>query len=109
MLIPQMLNQLQTMANANRLNLTAEQVAMLNQQATFKKAKISFDENGKIKTGEDNTGIQMALAMGITILLFVFISSYSSIIAQEIASEKALESWKLFSLVQKRKPIFMAN
>lgn len=30
----------------------------------------------------------MALAMGITILLFVFISSYSSIIAQEIASEK---------------------
>ena len=51
----------------------------------------------------------MALAMGITILLFVFISSYSSIIAQEIASEKALESWKLFSLVQKRKPIFMAN
>ena len=36
MLIPQMLNQLQTMANANRLNLTAEQVAMLNQQATFK-------------------------------------------------------------------------
>ena len=88
MLIPQMLNQLQTMANANRLNLTAEQVAMLNQQATFKKAKISFDENGKIKTGEDNTGIQMALAMGITILLFVFISSYSSIIAQEIASEK---------------------
>ena len=47
----------------------------------------------------------MALAMGITILLFVFISSYSSIIAQEIASEKALESWKLFSLVQKRKPI----
>ena len=85
MLIPQMLNQLQTMANANRLNLTAEQVAMLNQQATFKKAKISFDENGKIKTGEDNTGIQMALAMGITILLFVFISSYSSIIAQEIA------------------------
>lgn len=88
MLIPQMLNQLQTMANANRLNLTAEQVAMLKQQATFKKAKISFDENGKIKTGEDNTGIQMALAMGITILLFVFISSYSSIIAQEIASEK---------------------
>ncbi len=50
----------------------------------------------------------MALAMGITILLFVFISSYSSIIAQEIASEKkALESWKLFSLVQKRKPIFL--
>lgn len=87
-IILQMLNQLQTMANANRLNLTAEQVAMLNQQATFKKAKISFDENGKIKTGEDNTGIQMALAMGITILLFVFISSYSSIIAQEIASEK---------------------
>lgn len=40
MLIPQMLNQLQTMANANRLNLTAEQVAMLNQQATFKKPKL---------------------------------------------------------------------
>ena len=38
MLIPQMLNQLQTMANANRL--TAEQVAMLNQQATFKKPKL---------------------------------------------------------------------
>ncbi len=28
------------MANANRLNLTAEQVAMLNQQVTFKKPKL---------------------------------------------------------------------
>ncbi len=44
------------MANANRLNLTAEQVAMLNQQATFKKSqKLVFDENGKIKKQEKIT------------------------------------------------------
>ena len=47
----------------------------------------------------------MALAMGITILLFVFISSYSSIIAQEIASEKGTRIMEVILSSTKRKPI----
>ena len=48
----------------------------------------------------------MALAMGIT--KFCYLSS-SAVILQllpkRLLLKKALESWKLFSLVQKRKPI----
>lgn len=86
--ITQQLNQLQTYENANKLDLSAEQLASLSQAAKFSKTKVSFNDKGKMTTGQDNTGIQIALAMGITILLFVIITSYSSIIAQEIASEK---------------------
>ena len=86
--IAQLLNQLQTYEKANNLDLTTEQLTSLSQPANFLKTKVSFDDKGQMTTGKDNTGIQIALSMGITILLFVIITSYSSIIAQEIASEK---------------------
>ncbi|MGK0551417.1 ABC transporter permease [Enterococcus faecalis] len=88
MTITQLLNQLQTSLNAQKLQLNSDQLASLRQPAKFSKTKISFDKDGNMQTGQDNTGVQIALAMGLTILLFVIITSYSSIIAQEIASEK---------------------
>ncbi|MDA9470205.1 ABC transporter permease [Enterococcus sp. 5H] len=88
MTVGQLLNNMQSSINASKLNLTQEQVASLSQPASFSKTKVSFDADGKMKTGQDNTMIQMAVSFVVTIILWVIIITYSSIIAQEIASEK---------------------
>lgn len=88
LMMGQMLNGLQSSLNASKLNLTSEQVASLSQPANFEKTKVSFDENGKMTTGQDNTAIQSTMSFVITIILWVIIITYASIIAQEIASEK---------------------
>ena len=51
----------------------------------------------------------MALAMGITICYLSSSAVILQLLPKRLLLKKALESWKLFSLVQKRKPIFMAN
>lgn len=83
-----LMSQLQSNLRAADLNLSADEIAALAAPATFTKQKVSFDAAGKMSSGEDHSGIQLALVIGITIVLFIFITSYSSIIAQEIASEK---------------------
>ncbi|MBO0441606.1 ABC transporter permease [Candidatus Enterococcus ikei] len=88
MTMSQTLNGLQSSLSASKLNLTADQLASLSQPANFEKTKVSFDDKGKMMTGEDNTGIQSAMSFVITIILWVIIITYASIIAQEIASEK---------------------
>lgn len=86
--IQQTLSQLQSMLRANQLQLSSKEVTALAQPALFEKNKVSFNDQGKMVTGEDNSAIQLVLVIGITVVLFIFITSYSSIIAQEIASEK---------------------
>lgn len=88
LMMGQMLNGLQSSLNASKLNLTTEQLTSLSQPANFEKTKVSFDDNGKMTTGQDNTAIQSAMSFVITIILWVIIITYASIIAQEIASEK---------------------
>ncbi|OJG54242.1 ABC transporter permease [Enterococcus haemoperoxidus] len=88
LMMGQMLNGLQSSLNASKLNLNSEQLASLSQPANFEKTKVSFDDNGKMTTGQDNTAIQSAMSFVITIILWVIIITYASIIAQEIASEK---------------------
>ncbi|ALS00774.1 sodium ABC transporter permease [Enterococcus silesiacus] len=88
LMMSQMLNGLQSSLNASKLNLTSEQVESLSQPANFEKSKVSFDDKGKMTTGQDNTAIQSALSFIITIILWIIIITYASIIAQEIASEK---------------------
>lgn len=86
--IQQMLNGIQSSINAGKLNLTADQVASLQQSANFEKAKVNFDQDGKMTTGIDNTAVQSAISFVLTIVLWIIIITYASIIAQEIASEK---------------------
>ncbi|MEI5988695.1 ABC transporter permease [Enterococcus crotali] len=88
LMMSQMLNGLQSTLNASKLNLTPEQLESLSQSANFEKTKVSFDDKGKMTTGQDNTAIQSALSFIITIILWIIIMTYASIIAQEIASEK---------------------
>ncbi|EOT51399.1 MULTISPECIES: ABC transporter permease [Enterococcus] len=86
--LQQMLSQIQSTLRAQSLDISTEAAASLSQPATFSKTKVSFNDQGKMIQGEDNSAVQLILVIGITIVLFIFITSYSSIIAQEIASEK---------------------
>lgn len=82
------LSQLQSSLRAQALGLGAEEVAAINQPVSVNVQKISFDETGNLQEEIDFSGIRIVVGMMSTILLFIFIVTYASIIAQEIASEK---------------------
>lgn len=88
MTLQQMLNSMQRSNRAQTLGLSPEEVAQLDEPASFTTQKVSFDAAGKMEDKDDYSNIQSVVAMVATILLLVFIMTYASIIAQEIASEK---------------------
>ncbi|WP_270789799.1 ABC transporter permease [Enterococcus diestrammenae] len=88
MTIQQLLNSVQRSARSQALGLTAAEVAQLDTPATFTTQKISFNEAGEVEDKDDYSDLQSVVAMVATVLLLVFIMTYASIIAQEIASEK---------------------
>lgn len=88
MTLQQMLNSMQRSLRAQTLGLSPEEVTQLDEQASFTTQKVSFDAEGKMEDKDDYSNIQSMVAMVATILLLVFIMTYASIIAQEIASEK---------------------
>lgn len=88
MTLQQLLTGIQGTTRAQALGLTPEEVASLSQPATFTKQKVSFDDDGKMSIGEDNSSVQYVIGFAGTIVLFFFIMTYAGIISQEIASEK---------------------
>lgn len=88
LLLQQQLTGIQSMGRASALGLSTEEVASLNQPANLERQKVSFDNQGKMVIGEDNSGLQYAISYAATIALFIVILTYAQIIAQEIASEK---------------------
>ena len=87
MQLQQILSSMQANIRASQLNLTTAQVQKVMEPAKFESTKVIF-ENGKMKNDGGDSGTQFILRFLTTIIMFVFIVSYSSIIAQEIASEK---------------------
>lgn len=85
--LQQILSSMQATIRANQLNLTIAQVQKVMEPAKFESTKVTF-ENGKMQSDGGDSGTQFILSFLTTIIMFVFIISYSSIIAQEIASEK---------------------
>ncbi|MDT2756159.1 ABC transporter permease [Enterococcus asini] len=88
MTLQEMLNSMQRSTRATALGLSGEQVAQLDEPADFTTQKVSFASDGTMDEKADYSDIQSMVAMVATILLLVFIMTYASIIAQEIASEK---------------------
>ncbi|OTP10043.1 ABC transporter membrane-spanning permease [Enterococcus sp. 10A9_DIV0425] len=88
LLIQQQLTGMQSMLRASRLGVSPEEVAKLSQPANFSRQKVSFDSDGKMTIGEDNSTVQYVVSYVATIVLFIIILTYAQIIAQEIASEK---------------------
>lgn len=87
MQLQQILSSMQANIRASQLNLTTAQVQKVMEPAKFESTKVIF-QNGKMKNDGGDSGTQFILSFLTTIIMFVFIVSYSSIIAQEIASEK---------------------
>ncbi|MBO0457427.1 ABC transporter permease [Enterococcus hulanensis] len=85
--LQQILSSMQASIRASQLNLTTAQVQKVMEPAKFESTKVTF-ENGEMQSDDGDSGTQFVLSFLTTILMFVFILSYSSIIAQEIASEK---------------------
>lgn len=94
----QALSNLQLTEISQRLNLTSEQLASVQEaNITIAEQEIKFDDAGKAILASDaaqaakqslERNLKIGAAYVVSILIFMFVMSYSGIIAQEIASEK---------------------
>ena len=84
-----MLSQIQRQVSAQKLGLSAQQLAQLDQQVPLTVNKVTVNDQGRLtKKQEDGAAVQMIIGFACTIILFLFIANYANIIAQEIATEK---------------------
>ncbi|KLO74399.1 ABC transporter permease [Enterococcus cecorum] len=84
-----MLSQIQRQVSAQKLGLSAQQLAQLEQQVPLTVNKLTVNDQGQLtKKQEDGAAVQMIIGFACTIILFLFIANYANIIAQEIATEK---------------------
>ena len=84
-----MLSQIQRQVSAQKLGLSAQQLAQLDQQVPLTVNKVTVNNQGQLtKKQEDGAAVQMIIGFACTIILFLFIANYANIIAQEIATEK---------------------
>ncbi|MCJ0579604.1 ABC transporter permease [Enterococcus cecorum] len=84
-----MLSQIQRQVSAQKLGLSAQQLAQLDQQVLLTVNKVTVNDQGRLtKKQEDGAAVQMIIGFACTIILFLFIANYANIIAQEIATEK---------------------
>lgn len=82
------LNSLKMQQTAAQLGLTSKQLTQLFTPASFKTQSVSYT-NGKERAQKNNQqDINSILAMVVTILIYIFMVSYASLIAQEVATEK---------------------
>jgi ABC-2 type transport system permease protein len=91
----QILQTIQQKINAASLNLSAVDLAKLNSYPQFKKTQISFDENGKVTTKKDKFDMRSIASIVSTVLILLFIMTYFSMIAMEIANEKGTRSMEI--------------
>lgn len=87
--LKELLNQMQSQLKATSLGLTSEQFAQLKVQVPLTIQRVQLNDQGKLVIKhEDGKIVQMIIAFVCTILLFIFVMNYASVIAQEIATEK---------------------
>lgn len=84
--LTQKLTAMKTSIVAEQLNLSQEQLHALNEPAKVTSTTLKFD--GDKENRNSNQGLMMIGALAASFLIFLFIVNYSSIIGQEIASEK---------------------
>lgn len=83
------LSALQLNLTATGLGLSQEQLGSLLSPANLSETTLSFSEGGEATMGDGEERMaRQWTAYGISIAIFMFIMTYSSIIAEEIASEK---------------------
>ena len=83
-----LLSTIQQSQQAAELGLEQEDIANLLTPATLEETRIEFEGGGITTTESTEDAIRMAGAYVVGIAVFMFIMTYSSIIGEEIASEK---------------------
>lgn len=83
-----LLSTIQQGQQAAELGLEQEDIASLLTPATLEETRIEFEGGGITTTESAEDAIRMAGAYVVGIAVFMFIMTYSSIIGEEIASEK---------------------
>ena len=83
-----LLSKIQQGQQAAELGLEQEDIANLLTPATLEETRIEFEGGGITTTESAEDAIRMAGAYVVGIAVFMFIMTYSSIIGEEIASEK---------------------
>lgn len=83
-----LLSTIQQRQQAAELGLEQEDIANLLTPATLEETRIEFEGGGITTTESAEDAIRMAGAYVVGIAVFMFIMTYSSIIGEEIASEK---------------------
>lgn len=84
----EILSSIQTTLRAQELGVSAAEVAELIDSVEIEEMVVSIEDNQLTTEETEDTFIQQASAYVISIAIFMFIMTYSSIIAEEIASEK---------------------
>ena len=83
-----LLSGIQQSKQAENLGLTQEEIAGILTPATLDQTRIEFEGGGISTTESAEDALRMASAYAVGIAVFMFIMTYSSIIGEEIASEK---------------------
>lgn len=85
--IQQNLNQLQLGMTSANLSLSQVDVAKLISPAIFTEKQVEV-KDGEIKKTKDNRGVMMIVGMIVVFVMYFIVILYSTITAQEVASEK---------------------
>lgn len=83
-----LLSIVQQSQQAENLGLTQEEIASILTPATLEQTRIEFEGGGITTTESAEDALRMGSAYVVGIAVFMFIMTYSSIIGEEIASEK---------------------
>ncbi|MEG0286902.1 MAG: ABC transporter permease [Vagococcus sp.] len=85
--IQQNLNQLQLGMNTASLDLTEQEVGQLLAPATFSEKQVVI-KDGKIEENKSNKAAMVMVSMIVVFTMYMIVMLYSTITAQEVASEK---------------------
>ncbi len=85
--IQQSLSQIQLGITSASLSLSQEEVGKLMSPATFSEKQVEV-KDGKIQDSKDNRPVMMIVGMAVIFMMYFIVLLYSSITAQEVASEK---------------------
>lgn len=87
MIMQQALSQIQMGINSTNLNLSQKELNSLLVPATFSEKQVEFVD-GKMQENKNNKSLMTIVGMVVLMAVYTIVLTYSSITAQEVASEK---------------------
>lgn len=88
MTVSQTLTAIQQSVFATQLGLSPDEKTNLLSPAKLEPMHVEFDADGNRIQGTDYSGLRQVIATVLIVMIWVFVATYGSIVAQEIASEK---------------------